>query len=550
MTATKLTEWERVHRARLRAYQRQVEKLYDTLATEAARLASQIGPLGGKPFMWADYPLTRQQMERITGRFESDLETIVTNGVRAEWQLSEDKNDQIVTDLLAARDPATLTQAQRRSLFTPRPGALDAFLKRKTAGMTLSRRVWDLTRQNQQELELAIDAALRDGTPSESVATGLKRYLRYPDKLFRRVRDDHGQLRLSQAARAFHPGQGVYRSSFMNARRLAVTETNMAYHTADYTRWQTMGCVVGIEIKLSNNHNCKGYKPGTFADICDTLQGRYPKEFKFTGWHPHCRCQALPILMTPDEFLAQIDGRPVESANAVRQLPRQYTAWTEANAPRIERARERGTLAYFIRDNERLTQSAGTRPTITERARQRHAKRTDAEVESIKHTWERFKTYLRYKTDPDYNPVRFDYHTGGLMATHKGHNLDKKKGWYEIAVQKAGYKAGHSVILESENHTRYHIKNTEGTWDGHKFEVAAAETAMPNNIRNALKHCASKPDCEVAVIFLPNGYVDDAMREGYAKYNGLKNTTQWRPFKEIYIIGKDEGDIKHLPPLS
>ena len=23
-----------------------------------------------------------------------------------------------------------------------------------------------------------------------------------------------------------------------------------------------------------------------FHDICDDLKGRYPKDFKFTGWHP------------------------------------------------------------------------------------------------------------------------------------------------------------------------------------------------------------------------------------------------------------------------
>ena len=25
-----------------------------------------------------------------------------------------------------------------------------------------------------------------------------------------------------------------------------------------------------------------------FYDICDELQGIYPKTFKWTGWHPHC----------------------------------------------------------------------------------------------------------------------------------------------------------------------------------------------------------------------------------------------------------------------
>lgn len=103
-------------------------------------------------------------------------------------------------------------------------------------------------------------------------------------KLFRRVRDEHGELQLSKRAAVFHPGRGVYRSSYKNARRLAATETNIAYMTADYERWQQLDFVVGIEIKLSNNHTLNGVP---FTDICDDLKGRYPKDFKFTGWHPY-----------------------------------------------------------------------------------------------------------------------------------------------------------------------------------------------------------------------------------------------------------------------
>ena len=72
----------------------------------------------------------------------------------------------------------------------------------------------------------------------------VRRYLRNPDKLFRRVRDKHGNLRLSKAAKAYHPGRGVYRSSYRNALRLTATENNMAYRTADHLRWQQQPFVV------------------------------------------------------------------------------------------------------------------------------------------------------------------------------------------------------------------------------------------------------------------------------------------------------------------
>ena len=130
----------------------------------------------------------------------------------------------------------------------------------------------------------------------------VRRYLRNPDKLFRRVRDKHGNLRLSKAAKAYHPGRGVYRSSNRKALRQTATENNMAYRTADHLRWQQQPFVVGIEIKLSNNHTCKGVI-GRFVDICDDLAGVYPKDFKFVGWHPHCRCYCVPKQASKEEFM-------------------------------------------------------------------------------------------------------------------------------------------------------------------------------------------------------------------------------------------------------
>ncbi|MDR3245057.1 MAG: hypothetical protein LBT50_01330, partial [Prevotellaceae bacterium] len=67
-----------------------------------------------------------------------------------------------------------------------------------------------------------------------------------------------------------------------------------------HERWKGLDFVVGIEVKLSNNHTLNGVP---FTDICDELKGKYPKSFKFVGWHPQCRCSALSILMTEEEIL-------------------------------------------------------------------------------------------------------------------------------------------------------------------------------------------------------------------------------------------------------
>lgn len=65
---------------------------------------------------------------------------------------------------------------------------------------------------------------------------------------------------------------------------------------------------------------------------------------------------------------------------------------------------------------------------------------------------------------------------------------------------------------------------------------AGAETATPNNIRNVSKHCASKPGCEVAIVFFPNFYSDALLEDGIGKYLGLKGISQYRSFKKIVCI--------------
>lgn len=153
----------------------------------------------------------------------------------------------------------------------------------------------------------------------------------------------------------------------------------------------------------------------------------------------------------------------------------------------------------------------------------------------------RQEEYLSYKENPQYKDVVLDPVSNGLKATHVEHNIDKKKGWYETTTQNVACKNGHKVILEKEDHSILNHKNTEGTWDDMLFKIAAAETGTDNNIRRALKHCASKPNADVAVVFYPNDNFDEETFErGFAKFNGLKGTSQYRLFKRIYCVGKDK----------
>lgn len=356
-----MNKFDQQHLRNLARIERMVEALFQAAATDATNLAPLIGELGEAAFAWSDYPLLQAKIDDIIARLNSELQVAIVNGVDSEWTLSNNKNNELCNHVFGDL-AATLPAATAERYYSTNEAARDAFLARKVNGLGLSDNVWHYSNQFKSEIEMALDVGIRSGRSADEISRDVRDYLKYPDKLFRRVRDKHGQLHLSKNAEAFHPGRGVYRSSYMNARRLAATETNLAYRTADHLRWQQMDFVVGIEIHLSNNHNCKGVPAGMYYDICDELKGKYPKEFKFTGWHPHCRCYATTILKT-DKELAEDNERLMRgeevstgSVNKVEELPQNFTDWVEQRQLDIDGARKRGTLPYFIRDNEHLPQ--------------------------------------------------------------------------------------------------------------------------------------------------------------------------------------------------
>lgn len=515
----KPTDYDKTHLRNMAAIGTRIDRIFKKAAEEAAKIGVSMKATlpEDRIFSFDDYPQTKKQIDRLMTALQESMETTIVNGVRSEWTLSNNKNNALASRIFGD-NLGKLSKEQYKRYYSTNGNALDAFIKRKENGLTLSDRVWKYTDAFKKEIEFGLDLGIRSGENASSLARSLQEYLQYPDKLFRRVRDKHGILRLSKAAKAFHPGRGVYRSSHKNARRLAATETNIAYRTSDHLRWQQMDFVVGIEIKLSNNHTLNGMP---LTDICDTLKGRYPKDFKFVGWHPHCRCHVVTVLKTEEEMMRDtqriLNGeQPLKgSVNTIKSVPSAFKDWVYKNEERFKSAK---SLPYFVRDNK---------------------KRVKRILEGQERIEANRREYDRLLADPKYKDVEFNPENGGLKATHIRHNFDGKTGWYEKSVQEVGFNFGSSVILEEEIHSIQNKKNVEGTFDSLPFEIAGAETGLPNNIRNSLKHCASKPNCKVAVIFLPDETKVDmkSIREGLKKYYGLKNDPkQFKDFQIIYVM--------------
>lgn len=338
--------YDKKHKENLAKRARKVQQLYDAAIKRIAQAAapSLFDADPKKEFHFEDFPALKKEMEALMQDLGNSLQANIEDGDQESWTLSNTKNDAMVDSIIGKKLLAKTVKAWKH----PHLEALNAFIARKEAGMNLSRRVWNLTQQFKSEMELALELGMGEGKSAAALSRDVRKYLVEPNKLFRRVRDKSGALRLSKAAAAYHPGQGVYRSSYKNALRMTATENNIAYRTADHNRWQALPFVIGIEIHISNNHPTE--------DICDLFDGkRFPKVFKFTGWHPWCRCYAVSVLASQEEMdaytTAIMNGEDVSHwkfTGQVEKMPKEFSKWMKDNQARIENAT---SMPYFIKDN-------------------------------------------------------------------------------------------------------------------------------------------------------------------------------------------------------
>lgn len=346
-TRITIATYDEKHKQNLAKRAKKVSSLYDAAVKRLTQAAapSLFDADKEQEFHFEDFPTLKREMDALMQDLYSSLQTNIEDGDEESWTLANTKNDAMVESVIGkAKLPKQTVQAWKH----PHLEALNAFIDRKEAGMGLSKRVWNLTQQFKDEMELALELGMGEGKSAAELSRDIRKYLKEPNKLFRRVRDKSGALRLSKAAAAYHPGRGVYRSSYKNALRMTATENNMAYRTADHTRWQALPFVIGIEIHISNNHPTE--------DICDLFDGkRFPKDFKFTGWHPWCRCYAVSILAKQEEMDAYIkaliageDVSDWQFTGKVEQMPTEFTKWMKDNESRITKAK---SMPYFIKDN-------------------------------------------------------------------------------------------------------------------------------------------------------------------------------------------------------
>jgi hypothetical protein len=315
-------EYDIKHWQNIKAYMRRTQSAYYKSIDRIVRIYEQLP--SDVPFDIDKFPDIKKAIDKELRNLAKQIDSSVINGINNEWMLSGSKNDDMVDALAKGR---TLPKELEEKWKGRNLEALAGFKKRTTKGMGLSDRVWQTVKIQAVNIERHMALGIYEGTPAKSLATEMKQYLKEPDRLFRRVRDAEGELRLSKAAKAYKPGRGVYRSSYQNALRLTRTETNLAYQKADAERWKQQDFVTGVIVKRSNvPYDC---------DICEAGTGVYPVSYEWSLWHPNCRCVAFPKLPTDEEFMAGLEakkqGKDFNYSGRVTKMPSKWVKFQKEN---------------------------------------------------------------------------------------------------------------------------------------------------------------------------------------------------------------------------
>ena len=445
----------------------------------------------------------------------------------------------VLTDkaIRVARDTAAATFISNR-------------LKTKN-GLNLAQIVWNYCQQTKSEFEMAMSNTIADGikkgSSAEEVGKSIRKYLNDPDMMYRRYhtikvqkngkkkdvvtwrrrRIIDGKVRFVEEPLE-KVGMGVYRSARKNALRVARTEINAAYHKARNERWQNEPFVIGQYIHVSPQHN--------IDDICNDLQGHYPKDYVWISWHPQCICTSDPITIQGEEkkefykrLMAGEDMSNYVSPFAVLTMPEKYNQYIKDNSEAIVKAGMRGKLAWHLQDNTKYwahllspsdrkklgLKAVSSKELILAKAKERHALRTKEQIDKIQSRWDKH---------------RRDYYNGLV------HNLLGSKSVTDIKSQD---------LFERYYAIRYAIKDKKSASEiaslfdrfkrGYQTKLAWTDRKVAMNV---IKVAANYGETDVSSVLSALKAADYTLAKKEAKT--LANA--------ISIIKKDELSLSALIP--
>lgn len=431
-------------------------------------------------FAWEKHPEIRNKMHVLLDRFARRTANTLTVATSTAYDMGLTDGTNKTVEAYSSLDKTkrkSVKDIARKCLNEHRKGGKEAhaYATAKRGGLTISDRVWNLTKGTEKEIEICVQNAILLGGDAADLSREIRGYLNNPKALFRRVRNPKtGNLELSKAAQNYHPGQGVYRSAYLNAMRLTRTEINQAYRTAETASYADNPLITGYRIRLSDNHTTlfKG-KRIPLVDICDYLAGEYPATFKWNGWHPQCRCIIVPNALSEDDLdtLIQARGEAIEEGrdpNGVLKglgrnpdLPDNFINWFVDNEDRIKAAKyrplwlgtrvarrasaqiEKPNSAPKVELEPQSKQNAEprSREEILAAAKERHEARTDDQIRDIQD--------------------RADVRTYGQEYVYEIHELEKTLG-----IKRGKRMTDEEADMQNANpkYKKTWIKDDNGRW--------------------------------------------------------------------------------------
>lgn len=330
-------EYERLHRRNIRLGDLRTEEAFRIAQQKLAKELSKYSIRGLESFSWSKNLLLKKRIDTILGELATGLEGSVALGMTRSWNLANQKNDLLTNRYLRN---IKLNEDVKSLFFQSNIAVLHEFVNRTEKGMNLSKKVWRMTQSAKDELETYLGHGIATGRSAAAISRDVRGLLQEPDKLFRRVRNKDGKLVPSKAMKKYHPGQGVYRSSFKNAMRLTRTETNIAYRLSDFHRRQQLPFVTGYKVHLSAAHRD--------FDICDNMVGEYPRTFIFSGWHPNCYCYTTSSMLSKTAFKGYLKTGYVDPKHYTKQLPKGATNYLNSHKKEIIGSKSK---PYWVQDN-------------------------------------------------------------------------------------------------------------------------------------------------------------------------------------------------------
>lgn len=465
------------------AYNRRLGMLYSGYVKKLLALGYSEDVLESDAlFNFDNFPVLKARLNEIFNDYFQNSMLCYKSGITSGVSLAYSHDNDALGQFSVLTDKA-LETARKTAAATFIANRLNA-----KNGLNLAQSVWNYCQQTKSEFEMAMSNVIADGlekgTSAEEVGRRIRQYLNNPDMMYRRYhtvkvlkngqkkdivtwrrkRIIDGRVRFVEEPLE-HVGQGVYRSARKNALRVARTEINAAYHKARNGRWANEPFVIGQHIHISPQHD-----PDEDADICDELEGYYPKDFDWDGWHCQCMCTSDPVMISGEErkqfYKRMLNGEDMSgyiSPNSIKDVPDQYKRYIETNGDKIVDAFKRGKLAWHLADNKSYwvkylnaaqrkqmgADAMSRREAIQEIAKARHAKRDAAKIQrnwTLRRNWmylERMNNeiakleYSDYKTMGDALRKRYQDVTNALKSnkTWSIKNMERLFKHFEKGIQ-------------------------------------------------------------------------------------------------------------------